>query len=206
MARGWDRECYNLSIRVKRWNKKIEEVVEGGEGRIRTPRNKLGEGKGPTGKRMMKQPTLSSFLNLRSGLEGSGEKKPRHQQPSLQADQEVTGKGPPPGPETGSLQMFGEGEGRPRIIHGGSPEHNLLLEAQVLVGEIHSQEETKEGKGNSGGFARKLVRWPPEGRKEDEPKGSNVKMVGPSRVGKIPTSRARENEDSEPRTRLFPRE
>ena len=196
-----------VAIRVRRWNKRIEEGVEGGEGRIRTPRSSLGEGKGPTGKRMvLKQPTLSSFLNLRSGLEGSGGKKPRHHQTSPQADQEMTGKGPPPGPEEGSLQIFGEGGGRPRIVHGGSPEHNLLMEAQVLIGGSHSQGEPKEGRGDFGGFARKLVRWPPEGRNEEETKEDNARMVGPSRVGKIPTSRAEEIEDKGPRTRLFPRE
>ena len=52
----------------------------------------------------------------------------------------------------------------------------------------------------------KLVRWPPDSRNEEGPKEGNAKMVGPSRVGKIPTSRATEIEDKEPRARLFPRE
>ena len=51
-----------------------------------------------------------------------------------------------------------------------------------------------------------LVRWPPESRKEEETKEGKAKMVGPSRVGKIPTSRATEIEDMEPRARLFHRE
>ena len=72
-----------------------------------------------------------------------------------------------------------------------------------MVGESHSQEEPKEGRGDSGGLARKLVRWPPERRKEEGTKEGNAKMVGPSRVGKIPTSRAAEIEDKEPRARLF---
>ena len=102
--------------------------------------------------------------------------------------------------------MFGKGVGRPRVILGGSPEHNLLCEAQVLVEGSRSQEEPKEGRGNSSGFARKLVRWPPDSRNEESLKEGNVKMVGPSRVGKIPTSRATEIEDKEPRARLFPGE
>ena len=102
--------------------------------------------------------------------------------------------------------MHGEGGRRPRVILEGSPEHNLLQEAQVLVGGSRSQEEIQEGRGISGDLARKKVRWPPDSGKEGKIKEGNVKLVGPSRVGKIPTSRATEVEDKEPRARLFPRE
>ena len=102
--------------------------------------------------------------------------------------------------------MHGEGGRRPRVILRGSPEHNLLQEAQVLVGGSRSQEEAQEGKGDSGGPVRKMVRWPPDSGKEGETEESNGMMVGPSRVGKIPTSRATEQEGKAPRARLFPRE
>ena len=118
----------------------------------------------------------------------------------------VTGQGPQSGPIAGDLQIHGEGGRRPRVILKGSPEHNLLQEAQVLVGGSRSQEEVQEGRGVSGGLVRKKVRWPPDSGKEGKNEEGNVMMVGPSRVGKIPTSRASEQEGKAPRARLFPRE
>ena len=150
---------------------------------------------------------MSSFLSLKSGLKGSGGKRAREPSPSSEPSQQVTGKGPQAGPTTGNLQMFGEGEGRPRVVLKGSPEHNLLHEAKVLViGESYSQGQDREGRGSSGGNARKLVRWPPDRRKGEKIKEGNEKMVGPSSVGENSTSRAKENSGREPRTRLFPRE
>ena len=103
--------------------------------------------------------------------------------------------------------MFGEGERRPKVLLKGSPEHNLLQEAKVLVvGESYSQGQDREGRGSSGSNARKLVRWPPDRKKRVETEEGNEKMVGPSSVRKNPTSRANENVGREPRTRLFPRE
>ena len=123
------------------------------------------------------------------------------------SNQEVTGQGPLNGPNTGNLQIFGEGEGKPRTVLKGSPEHNLLQEAKVLVvRESYSQGQDREGRGSSGSNARKLVRWPPDRRKRVETEEGNEKMVGPSSVRKNPTSRANENVGREPRTRLFPRE
>ena len=75
-----------------------------------------------------------------------------------------------------------------------------------MIGGSRSQEEPQEGRGNSGGLDRKLVWWPPDSGKEGGTEESNGMMVGPSRVSKIPTSRATETEDKEPRARLFPRE
>ena len=161
----------------------------------------------PTGKEKLLQPTLSSFLSLKSGLKGSGGKRAREPSPSSEPSQQVTGKGPQAGPTTGNLQMFGEGEGRPRVVLKGSPEHNLLHEAKVLViGESYSQGQDREGRGSSGSNARKLVRWPPDRRNREKTKEGNEKMVGPSSVGENSTSRAKENSGREPRTRLFPRE
>ena len=119
----------------------------------------------------------------------------------------MTGKGPPTGPNTGDLQIFGGGERKPRILLRGSPEHNLLQEAQVLeIGGSYSQGQDKEGRGFSGSQARKLVRWPPDRREGVEEGTSNGKMVGPSSVRQNPTSRAKGKASREPRTRLFPRE
>ena len=78
----------------------------------------------------------------------------------------VTGQGPQSGPKEGDLQIHGEGGRRPRVILEGSPEHNLLQEAQVLVGGSRSQEEVQEGRGVSGGPVRKMVRWPSDSGKE----------------------------------------
>ena len=103
--------------------------------------------------------------------------------------------------------MFGEDERRPRVLLRGSPEHNLLQEAQVLeIGGTCSHGQDKEGRGFSGSQARKLVRWPPDRRNREKPKEGNGKMVGPSSVGENSTSRAKESSGREPRTRLFPRE
>ena len=103
--------------------------------------------------------------------------------------------------------MVGEGERRPKVLLKGSPEHNLLQEAKVLVvGESYSQGQDREGRESSGSNARKLVRWPPDRKNREKSKEGNEKMVGPSSVGKNPTSRANENVGREPRTRLFPRE
>ena len=103
--------------------------------------------------------------------------------------------------------MFGEGEKRPKVLLRGSPEHNLLQEAQVLeVGESRSQGPAKEGRGFSGSQARKLVRWPPDRKEGMEKEEGSGKMVGPSSVGENPTSRAKEKAGREPRARLFPRE
>ena len=75
---------------------------------------------------------------------------------------EVRGQGPPSGPNKGSLQIFGVGEGKPRTVLEGSPEHNLLQEAQVLrKEESRSQGPIKKGRGFSGSQAGKLIRWPP---------------------------------------------
>ena len=146
-------------VKIKRWNKRIKEELEGGEAGVRTPRSKSGRKEGPTGKEKLLQPTLSLFLSLRSRFKGSGGKRARQVPPSHESNQEVTGQGPPTGPNAGDLQIFGEGVGRPRVILGGSPEHNLLREAQVLeVGGSRSQEKIKEGRGFSGGHAKKLVR------------------------------------------------
>ena len=44
--------------------------------------------------------------------------------------------------------MFGEGERRSKVLLKGSPEHNLLQEAKVLVvGESYSQGEDREERG-----------------------------------------------------------
>ena len=103
--------------------------------------------------------------------------------------------------------MFGEGERRPKVLLKGSPEHNLLQEAKVLViGESYSQGQDREGRGSSGSNARKLVRWPPDRRNREKAKEGNGKMVGP-RVGeKNPSSRAAEGGKKVPRAKLFPRE
>ena len=108
----------------------------------------------------MLQPTMSSFLSLRSGFKGSGGQRTQQITTSDVSNQEVTGQGPPTGPTTGNLKIFGEGERKPRTLLKGSPEHNLLKEAQVLeIGESHSQGQPKEGRGFSGSQARKLIRW-----------------------------------------------
>lgn len=155
----------------------------------------------------MMEPTLSSFLSLRSGLKGSGGKRAREVSPSQESNQEVTGQGPPTGPDTGDLQIFWEGERKPRILLKGSSEHNLLKEAQVLeIGGSRSQGQSKEGRGFSGSQARKLVRWPPDRKEGVDIEEGNGKMVGPSSVRENPTSRAKEKASRESRTRLFPRE
>ena len=119
----------------------------------------------------------------------------------------MTGQGPPTGPNTGDLQIFGEGERKKRILLKGSPEHNLLKEAQVLeTGGSRSQGQSKEGRGFSGSQARKLVRWPPDRREGVDIEEGNGKMVGPSSVGENPTSRAKEKASREPRARFFPKE
>ena len=59
-----------MVTKIKRWNKRIKEELEGGEAGVRTPRSRPGKRERPTGKEKMMQPTLSSFLSLRSGLLG----------------------------------------------------------------------------------------------------------------------------------------
>ena len=92
-------------VKVERINRRLkaeqDEAVWTSKGRRK---------EGPTGKEKMKQPTLSLFMSLWSGLKGSGGKRARQVSPSEEPNQEVTGKGPPTGPNTGDLQIFGEGE------------------------------------------------------------------------------------------------
>ena len=87
--------------KIERWNKRIREEIERGEAGVRTPRSRPGKRERPKGKEKMMQPTLSSFLSLRSGFKGSGGKRARQVSPSHESHQDVTGQGPPTGPNTG---------------------------------------------------------------------------------------------------------
>ena len=48
---------------------------------------------------------------------------------------EAAGQGLPPGADIGSQVGLGEGRGRPGTVLKGSPEHNLLAEAKVIISE-----------------------------------------------------------------------
>ena len=78
----------------------------------------------------MIQPTLSSFMSLRSGLVGAGDKaRPKLEPSPGEGSPAPTGKGLEQGPNEGSHLLFGEGRKRPACVTEGSPEHTLMKEA-----------------------------------------------------------------------------
>merc|ERR1712115_356224 len=61
-----------VTTKIERWNRRIKE--EGRETGVRTPSRRQAKIERPIGKEKLLQPTLSSFLSLKSGLKGSGGK------------------------------------------------------------------------------------------------------------------------------------
>ena len=183
---------------MRRINKRTrEEFEEGGRNKPR-----------PTGKKREKltQPTLDSFLSLRSGLKGSGDQSRHEEETSGVCSQKAKGKGVPEGTEEGSLQMLGTGGRKPRVFEG-SPEHNLMKEAGVVGGEgSHRSGAREAGKEESGSPGRKTQGWPPDSREGKVTKEGNDTGGGLSRQDKNPTSRPKGRVGKEPRVSLFPRE
>ena len=171
----WITECQPhtpVLEKVRRINKRTREEYE--EGGRTKPR--------PTGKKRKKltQPTLDSFLSIRSGLKGSGDESRHEEKTSGAHNQKVKGKGVPKGPEEGSLQILGTGGRKPRVFEG-SPEHNLMKEAGVVGGEgSHMSGAREAGKEESGSPRRKTQGWPPdsrEGKVIKEGNGTGVSQI-----------------------------
>ena len=96
--------CIPVLVKMERINKRMrEDQKEAGW----TPKH--GRKTRPTGKERLLQPTLSSFLSLRSGHEGFGGKRGQAIITSTVPNLEVTGRGLSTGPTEGDLHMFGEG-------------------------------------------------------------------------------------------------
>ena len=168
---------------------------------------KEGRKEGPTGKRDLKQPTLSSFLSIKGRLKGPDCQRKPEEGTSGATSQGEIGKGPLLGSKEGRQQELGEGRERPRSFIKGSPEHNLLTEAGLLKlggGCVPGSEET--GKETSGGAVGRKKGRPPDSWIRKDSDQSNGKMVGPRVGSKNPSSRASEGSKKVPRSRLFPRE
>ena len=108
-------------------------------------------------------------MTVRSGLEGPvRENEGKIATPSLQYPR-VTGKGPPQETTAGTSLEFGDnGRDRPRRIQPGSPEHHLLVEAKVLKGGSHGQENPEEGKEVDSKLRRRKESDPAGPRKRDK--------------------------------------
>ena len=119
-----------VQVKVARIQRRIQAEKE--EEANRKVLNKEGRKEGPTGKRDLKQPTLSSFLSIKSRLEGPVCQRKPEEGTSGATSQGEIGKGPLLGTMEGRQQELGEGRDRPRSFIKGSPEHNLLQEAGVL--------------------------------------------------------------------------
>ena len=108
------------------------------------------------------QPTLRTFIDLRSGLVGpkcgKGTTKP-----SETKSRAETGQGPRPG--TDIVDTWGHGEiEKMRMVTGGSPETLLLKEAGSLGPREHRSQGRKK--------AREQAKGEPEGRESQvSPKG-----------------------------------
>ena len=90
---------------------------------------------GPKGKKKdtMKQPTLASFMSARGGLVGPQNQGKCRSTTSCTSFNQETGQGLPGGARQASSEEYGvQGERRPRTLLPGSPEHNLLTEAQAI--------------------------------------------------------------------------
>ena len=96
------------------------------------------------------QPTLSSFMSLRSGLVETQSKAEPKTIPSEANKQGPKGKGLDLVPATGSSESFGEGDRGPRRILEGSPEHHLLKEAKMIKTGEGSKSGPKEASQEEG--------------------------------------------------------
>ena len=112
----------------------------------------------------MIQPTLSSFMSLRSGLVGAEDKaRPKLEPSPGEGSPAPTGKGLEQGPNEGSHLLFGEGRKRPAFVTEGSPEHHLMKEAGWIrnkgdhrsrLKETMVEQETVDLKGSKEGRPR----------------------------------------------------
>ena len=104
----------------------------------------------------MIQPTLTSFMSVRSGLKGPQDKEGGQSKPSNPFKTQAQGQGLPEEANTDSLGEFGEGGGRPWVTLPGSPEHNLLSEARVgNPGVGHRPGKQEAGMRKDGSLGRK---------------------------------------------------
>ena len=118
-----------VTEKVRRWNLKTSDNKEG----TRSKPGKKQEGSGRKKEDKMIQPTLSSFMSLRSGLVGAGDKaRPKLESSPGEGSPAPTGKGLEQGPNEGSQLLFGEGERRLAYVSEGSPEHQLMKEARLI--------------------------------------------------------------------------
>ena len=92
-----------VMVKVGGIHQKMKEEQEEGERNLKQ-RKKVR----PIGKEQLNQPTLDSFLSIRSGLVGSGGERGYNQQTSHIHNQAIIGEGLVPGPMEGSLQIFRE--------------------------------------------------------------------------------------------------
>ena len=98
-------------------------------------KNEESKAMGPKGKKKetMKQPTLASFMSARGGLVGPQNQGKCRSTTSCTSFNQATGQGLPGGAKQASSEEFGViGESRQRTLLPGSPEHNLLTEAQAI--------------------------------------------------------------------------
>ena len=108
-----------VMTKVSRINQKLRQEQEEEGGKFQEIENHID----PKGRRLkiLIQPTLSSFLSLRSGLVGpDGNNEPKHLT-SRAHIQETNGKGLVARPEEGSHLEFGDRGQRPMVHLEGSP-------------------------------------------------------------------------------------
>ena len=149
-----------VAEKVRRWNLKTSEYKEGN----RPKTGKKREGSGRKKEDNMIQPTLSSFMSLRSGLVGAGDKaRPKLEPSPGEGSPAPSGKGLETGPKEGSHLLFGEGRKRPVGVSEGSPEHILMKEAGLIRKKEDHSSRVKETE-----LEQKTIGF--KGRKEGRPR------------------------------------
>ena len=148
----------------------------------------------------MIQPTLVSFMDIRSGLKGHM-RSPRREVTSSPGSCHREGQGPC----EESTTTYGFGQERTRPPMKGSPEHLLLQEARVVTGGQGQQDQCWDPGEKKTKIPRTRLRNVPRGRMKEE-EGRHGSEVGYS-LGEVISTKPRPQRFGEEgrKPRLLPR-